>query len=123
MERQIKNLDELMDGAMTERFQQHWDKVMQNVFDPNTDPKAKRQITVVIDITPNERRDAAEYSIDFKTKMAPMRKLAQTIFLHMDDHGKVTATEVTQQIPGQISMDGSEQAIPKVIEFGQVSKA
>ena len=123
MERPIKNLDELMDGAMTERFQQHWDKVMQNVFDPNTDPKAKRQITVVIDITPNERRDAAESSIDFKTKMAPMRKLAQTIFLHMDDHGKVTATEVTQQIPGQISMDGSEQAIPKVIEFGQVSKA
>lgn len=40
--RQIGKLDELMDGALTERFNYEMERVLQNVFDPNTNPKAKR---------------------------------------------------------------------------------
>lgn len=58
--RQIKKLDELMDGALTERFNLEMERVLNNVFDQNTNPKAKRQIQIVIDIVPNERRDAAD---------------------------------------------------------------
>lgn len=54
--RQIKKLDELMEGALTERFNYEMERVLANVFDPNTSPKAKRQIQIVIDIAPNERR-------------------------------------------------------------------
>ena len=50
MARQIKQLDELMDGALTERFNREMERVLGNVFDPNTNPKAKRQIQIVIDI-------------------------------------------------------------------------
>lgn len=38
--RQIKKLDELMDGALTERFNYEMERVLNNVFDQNTNPKA-----------------------------------------------------------------------------------
>jgi len=117
MARQIKQLDELMDGALTERFNMEMERVLGNVFDPNTNPKAKRQIQIVIDIAPNERRDAAEFKVDVKSKIAPPVAIAQTVFLHMDDSGNVTATEMTKEVPGQIDMDGNTQALPRVVEF------
>jgi len=116
IQRQIRNLDELMDGALTERFNYEMDRVLQNVFDPNTNAKQKRQIQIVIDITANERRDAAEFKIDVKSKLAPPVPVSQTVFLAMDDHGNVTATEITNQVPGQVSMEG-ETVLPKVLEF------
>lgn len=118
MARQIKQLDELMDGALTERFNAAMEQVLANVFDPNTSPKAKRQIQIIFDIVPNERRDAAEFKTDVKTKTAPPVAIAQTVFLHMDDNGNVTATEMTKEVPGQVGMDGSVQALPRVVEFG-----
>lgn len=120
--RQIKKLDELMDGALTERFNLEMERVLNNVFDQNTNPKAKRQIQIVIDIVPNERRDAAEFKIDVKSKTAPPVAVAQTVFLAMDDYGNVTATEMTNQVPGQINMEG-EVNIPRVIEFAKAEPA
>lgn len=114
--RQIKKLDELMDGALTERFNTEMERVLQNVFDVNTNPKQKRQIQIVIDIQPNERRDAAEFKVDVKTKLAPPMAVAQTVMIYQDDYGNVTATEITNQVPGQIDMDGREN-IPKVVSF------
>ena len=116
MSRQIKQLDELMDGALTERFNREMEKVLCNVFDPNTDPKAKRRIQILIDIAPNERRDAAEFKVDVKSKVAPPVAIAQTVFLHMDDKGNVVATEMTQESPGQMDIFGNE-TIPRVVEF------
>ena len=114
--RQIKKLDELMDGALTERFNYEMERVLLNVFDPNTNPRAKRQIQIVIDIAPNERRDAAEFKVDVKSKLAPPVAVAQTVMLNMDDDGIVTATEFSSQVPGQIDMDGQVKS-PKVVEF------
>ncbi len=120
--RQIKKLDELMDGALTERFNYEMERVLNNVFDPNTSPKAKRQIQIVIDIMPNERRDAAEFKVDVKSKTAPPVAVTQTVFLAMDDNGNVTATEMTNQAPGQINMDG-EVSLPRIIEFAKAEQS
>ena len=122
MARQIKQLDELMDGALTERFNLEMERVLKNVFDPNTDPKAKRQITIVIEIQPNERRDAAGFKVDVKSKTAPPIAMEQTCFIFQDDEGNVVATEITKQVPGQMDMDGNEQPIPRVVEFGKSKK-
>jgi hypothetical protein len=67
MERQMKKLDELMDGAVTERFNVEMDRVMRNIYDPNTDPEAKRQITITITIEPNESRDVGRYKVEVKS--------------------------------------------------------
>ena len=114
--RQIKKLDELMDGILTERFNYEMDRVLQNVFDVNTNPKCKRQISIVINIVPNERRDAADFKVDVKSKLAPLSPVAQTVMLYQDDSGNVTATELTSQVPGQIDIDGQVN-IPKVVSF------
>lgn len=119
MSRQIKQLDELMDGALTERFNSEMERVLNNVFDPNTDAKAKRQIQIVINIAPNERRDAADFKVDVKSKIAPPVAISQMVFLNMDDAGRVTATEITREVPGQIDMDGGVQALPRIVEFGR----
>lgn len=122
MERQIKKLDELMDGALTERFNQVMDEVMKNAVDPNTDPKAKRQIKIIIDVIPNERRDTASFKTHVESKVAPRVPISQVVFLRVGDDGSITATEVTSQVPGQISMEGTEQAFPNVLEFNKGPK-
>lgn len=119
--RQIKKLDELMDGALTERFNYEMERVLNNVFDMNTDPRKKRQVQIVIDITPNERRDAAEFKVDVKSKLAPPVAIAQTVMIYQDDSGNVTATEITSAVPGQIDMDGAVN-IPRVVEFNADAK-
>ena len=122
MERQMKKLDELMDGAVTERFNMEMDRVMKNIYDPNTDPKAKRSIMITITIEPNESRDVGRYAVDVKSKTAPMMPITQVCFLRQNDDGMVVATEMTKQVPGQMDMDGNEAPMPRVVEFGKSNK-
>lgn len=115
--REIKNLDTLMDGALTERFNQEFKKVLQNVFDPNTDPKKKRKLTMIVSVTPNERRDAADLQVDVTTTLAAHVPTTQTVFISMQDDGTVHALEQTGQLPGQIDMEGNVN-IPNEVNFG-----
>lgn len=120
MEQRISRLDDLMNGAMTERFNRELEAVMRNIQDPNTDPKAKRKITIALEFTPNERRDMATLKMDIQSRLAASAAISQAVFLHVDDDGNVSATEVINQLPGQTAMDGAEQALPKVLNFGRV---
>lgn len=91
--RQIKNLDELMDGAVNEQFNQNLAQLWDNVFDPNTDPKRPRVLTMTIKIVPNERRDSAEMRVSFAKKLAQNTDLSQTVMLEVTGSGSVVATE------------------------------
>lgn len=115
--RQIKNLDELMDGAVNEQFNQNLAQLWDNVFDPNTDPKKVRVLTMKIKIAPNERRDSAEMRVSFSKTLAQNNDLAQTVMLEVSGNGSIIATERTDQIPGQVYMDGSEEPAPKMVSF------
>lgn len=116
-DRPIENLDELMDGGVRERFNDALRKVWDNVFDPNTDPKAARCITMKVKIKPSERRDAAAFSVDVIATLAPPVSLSQTVMLQINGDGNIVATERTNQVPGQIDIDGKE-TIPKFVTFG-----
>lgn len=115
--RQIKNLDELMDGAVNEQFNQNLAQLWDNVFDPNTDPKRPRVLTMTIKIVPNERRDSAEMRVSFAKKLAQNTDLSQTVMLEVTSGGSVVATERTDQIPGQMTMEGGEEPAPKMVSF------
>lgn len=115
--RDLKSLDQLMDGALVERFNQELAKLMENVYDLRTDPNKRRRISLIFDFRPNERRDAAEMSADVKIVTAPPIPLKQTILMSISDDGHVRLTERTDQVTGQISIDGQEIQLPKVIEF------
>lgn len=116
--REIKKLDDLMDGALTERFNSALEAVLENAFDPNTNAKAKRRITMTVDVIPNERRDAAEFVTQVTPKFAPPVPIAQTVLISRNDQGVVTAMEHTNQLPGQIDIEGTEN-IPNVVSFGK----
>jgi len=117
VQRPIKSLSELMDGGVEERFNVEMDKIWQNVQDPNTDPKAKREINIKITVKPNERRDSADFDVSVIGKPAPFKPLSKTVTLQFNGDGSVVATERTEQIPGQQRMDGTEQPLAKVVRF------
>lgn len=89
-----------------------------NVFNPNTDPKKKRIVTLQVTITPNDRRDDCDFKVRVTSKLAPYADLSQTVMLELQGDGTVKATERTEQIPGQIDYEGNEQPMPKVLSFG-----
>lgn len=113
----IEKLDNLMGGAMQEKFRVALAEVLANVRDPNTQATAKRVITLTIIIAPNANRDTAQMEVSVKTKTAPSVPAETTIYLDYNDDGLVTATEKLDQIPGQINMDGTETPLPNVVTF------
>ena len=121
-ERQIKSLDELMDGGVAERFNRELDRLWQNVYDPNTDAKRSRSVVLTVKVTPNERRDACDFRVSVYSKLAPQIDLSQTVMIQQRDDGSVLATERTDRIPGQIDIFGDEAPMPKTIQFPRASR-
>ena len=99
-ERPIKSLSELMDGGVEERFNQELDKVWQNVYDPNTDSKRARTLTLKVKIVPNERRDSCDFRVNVTSSLAPYADLTQTVMLSVGADGEIRATERTDQVLG-----------------------
>lgn len=116
-QRMIQKLSELMDGGVEERFNQELSRVWDNVYDPNTDPRKVREVTLKVKIIPNERRDSCDFRVNCTSKLAPLVDLTQTVMLQIANDGSVIATERTEQVPGQIDIDGGEQPIPHVMSF------
>lgn len=121
--KEFKNLDGLMDGGVSERFNAELQKVWANVFDLRTDPTQKRKITLTFTFQPSQNRDAATMSYDVKTTLASPMPMLQTVLMHQRDDGSVIVTERTDQVPGQIDMSGNEQPLPKVIKFDAPEEA
>jgi len=105
--KEITNLDQLMNGALNERFNSEIKKVWKNVLDPNTDPKAKRKLVMTITMKPNANRDAAEMEAEVTVKLAPPVPIQQTVYVHQNDDGSVHALENNGQLPGQVDMYGN----------------
>ena len=116
-QRPIKSLSDLMDGGPEERFNQELEKVWANVYDPNTDAKKPREVTLKIKIIPNERRDSCDFRVSVTAKLAPQVEMTQTVMLDLKADGTIIATERTEQIPGQVDMDGGEAPIPHIMAF------
>ena len=119
-ERPIKSLSDLMDGGLEERFNQELTKVWQNVYDPNTNPTAARKVVMEVKIVPNERRDSVQFHVNVSSKLAPHVALTQTVMLSLGADGMITATERTEQVPGQLDMEGNEAPLPSTISFGRL---
>lgn len=117
--REIKKLDDLMDGAITERFNDALSLVLANVYDLNTDPEKVREISLVVKIKPNKRRDAAEFKTEVKVKAVPPVALVQTVLMERRDDGTVIAMERTDQVSGQMDING-EETVPRTAEFNSV---
>jgi hypothetical protein len=98
-------LGEIGGGALQERFEMEFDKVMENIMDRNTDYKPVRKVTLTVAIKTNEDRTVAEMSYSVKSTVAAPKTLTTNVLFDRDpDTGKPIAREFGKQIPGQQAM-------------------
>jgi hypothetical protein len=78
---QMVSLESLAAGAAGELFQREFARVLDNIQDPNTDPKAKRTITLQVLIVPHESRENAAFTVNVSCKLAGIRPHASSMYL------------------------------------------
>lgn len=105
-----KNIDlplsELANGAIQEKLDGELQKVFENIHDPNTAPSAKRTVTIKLEFTPDESRQAVSLKTDFVQKLAQVEGVATTVLTGKNlKNGKVEARELKSQVPGQTYLD------------------
>lgn len=116
------NLKDMVGGALQQKFQNSFDRVMENMQDENTPYRDKRQITVTMTFVQNEQRNDVVCDIAVKEKLAMQGGLKTHFSVGKDLRtGKVAAEEYGNQLKGQMSMDDAAENIAAVdMETGEV---
>lgn len=83
------DLSEIADGGVQVKLNRALQQVADNILDPNTDPTKKRKVQLNITLTPNEKRDASDVTVEVKTTLAPEVGVPTTMLLGRDINGKV----------------------------------
>ena len=104
------NLEELVGGGLQEVFAKAMEEVVENMQNPNTPYKNKREITIKLKFEQNEDRDDAAVDISVTTKLAPVKPMATRMAIGKDLRtGKVYAQEYGGQMRGQMSFEPSKE--------------
>ena len=101
----IRSLLEMAHGAILERADYETARVMDNIMDPNTDPKAKRKITLTLEFKPDANRQMISVNVVAKSSLASTNPIALSLCTGWED-GRFTAVEMSNNVPGQTSFDG-----------------
>lgn len=104
-------------GAIEERVDYEVSRVIDNILDLNTDPKTKRKITVTLEFMPDAERKHIVIAATAKSTLAPTAAVATAMVITADGNGEMVVAEMVPQIPGQLSMSGTEQAQPKILRL------
>lgn len=84
VQKKVLKLSDFNGGIIDDLFQEEFDKVLENIADDNTSPKASREINIKITIKPDEARGFATTRIDVKSKLANVEPSAGSIALSFD---------------------------------------
>lgn len=99
-------LQDLVGGALQEKFSKSFEKVVQNLQDQNTSFKVKRKITIELSFDQNEARDDVSVSVDVKEKLAPQAGMKTSFYIGKDLRtGEIYAEEYGKQIKGQMRLE------------------
>lgn len=77
----VLSIDNLANGAVYEMLGEAFQKLAENVADPNTKAEQKRQIKITIDVSPYKDRTGAEYSVKVENKLAGIRPAEGTMYI------------------------------------------
>lgn len=95
-------------GAVQERINRALTKVVDNILDPNTDPKKKRSINLKLTFIPKEDdREDVSVGADVTVSLASEESVTTQMFVSKDLKTKrITVAEYERgQIKGQMSLD------------------
>lgn len=110
-------LEELVGGALQEKFEKSFDKVIENLLDPNTPYKPSRVISIKLAFAQNESRDDVKVSLDVSEKLAPQSGLSTAFSIGTDlKTGKIYAEEYGKQVKGQMSFSDYEIVDNKAVD-------
>lgn len=98
MEQEEVSLSNLCGGAIEEVFQKEFASVLANIADVNTDPEAKRKITLEFTVSPFEDRSGAQVTFSCKSKTVPVQAVKGTVFLQRKGLVMIAVPHDPQQI-------------------------
>lgn len=104
----MKNVElkELVGGALQEQFGKSFEKIVENLQNPNTPYKNSREITIKLKFTQNEKRDDVKCAVQVSEKLAPQAPMETSFAIGKDlKTGELYAEEYGKQIKGQMHID------------------
>ncbi len=115
-------LEDIAGGALQEKFNHAFERVMENMQDMNTPYKDKREITIKISFEQNEARDNVVSSVKVSEKLASAGEVVTQFAVGKDlKTGKVVAEEYGKQLRGQMKIgDDAQEDNDSVIDFRKV---
>lgn len=122
-EEQGVSLETLGQGAAVERFNLALQDVLNNVQDPNTDPKKARTVTMKVTVKPSADREVGTLAVDVVSKLAPIAPFDVRVFMGRGKDGKGYATEYHSQQAGLFTEPVPEAENVKHFEIKKEVKA
>jgi hypothetical protein len=120
------DLTNFADGSVAEKFNQELQKVLENIADPNTDPKKVRKLTLTIKVAGNDKREVLDVLVEAKSALIPAKAIETKLIMDYDNKGRVTGAELKSGIKGQTFLDPegdvSDDVGNKIINLKQQSK-
>lgn len=108
---------QMANGAFMERVDYEMSRVVDNILDRNTKATAKRKITVSIELTPDDERGQINVAVTAKSTLATTNPVPTDLAITSDENGEMVLAELTPHIPGQLSLDGTEQPSAKILKL------
>lgn len=113
-----KSILEMSMGAILERVDYEMGRVLDNILDPNTKPTGKRKITVSLELVPSADRRTITVLTTAKATLVPTDPVTTSLYItNQPSTGEMVVAEMVPQVPGQMALDGTEQAQPKILNF------
>lgn len=113
-----KSILEMSMGAILERVDYEMERVLQNILDPNTKATGKRKITVGLELVPSADRSTITVHTTARSTLCPTEPITTSLFITTQPKtGEMVVAEMTPQIPGQYSLDGTMQEPPKTLRL------
>lgn len=103
------DLSDLASGAVTERFNQELQKALENIADPNTDPKKARTVTIKVTLKADENRDIADVDIATSCTLVAAKSVGTRIIMDRDSKGNVVGAELKSGVKGQTYINEQDQ--------------
>jgi hypothetical protein len=111
------SLLQMAKGAIQERVDYEVSKVIDNILDMNTDPTAKRKVTLTVELKPDEERQVVKITATAKSTLAPTVPIGTSLVITADKNGEMMLAEIVPQVPGQMGLAGGEQEAPKILKL------
>lgn len=119
--REISILD-VNGGVVRELTDREFAVIAANILDPNTTPKAKRSLTIKLEFMPKENRASMGMKISVTSKLAAVKPFESDLVIGGTESAPMVA-ELTNQIPGQLDIEGLETVQPNVIHIEKAAQA